>query len=119
MEPESDFSQYKEFVQTPYDKSRIVWASVLDKQYGIEVKRKPEITHGGIFCIFDLDNDNKLLFTEDVVVSFGAPFGADIRDVMLWRVKAAEFVDVTLPSLKNVENIYHKDGTVAGVVISC
>lgn len=90
--PDSDFSDYLDQSKSPKRGPLTVWASVLDKKYGLEVLRLKENTHHGIYTIFELESE-KILSQENVILSYGAKFGPDISDVSIWQDMAIEIVD--------------------------
>lgn len=69
----------------------LVWWSRLDNRYQIEVHRKGERT--AKLIIFDHNQNDEVLKTFDVGLSYGAIFGPDIDDVSTWQDMAVEFVD--------------------------
>lgn len=71
----------------------VIWWARLDNRFQIEVQGLDEETHRGIFLIFDHNNDNKLVFSEEVPVSYGAIFGPDVSDIAYWQNKVIEVVD--------------------------
>jgi hypothetical protein len=91
--PLADYSEYKDpNASVVVDRSLLVWASVCDCRFGIEIQRT-EDPYAGVLCIFDLDNGEALLHSENVTVAFGAPFGPDAADVASWQDKGVEFID--------------------------
>jgi hypothetical protein len=88
---------------------RLVWWSRFDRRFQVEVHRTGELpvigdlpvidvfNSHGVLCIFDHQNKDKLLKSEEVGLSYGAVFGADVADVEEWREKVSEFVDKELP----------------------
>ena len=90
--PESDFSNYKDDLNTPSrPPNEIAWAGVLDHRYGLEVKRIEP--YKGLLCIFDLDDNNKLMYNAEVRISFDARFGADAFDVAEWQNISINIID--------------------------
>jgi hypothetical protein len=69
----------------------LVWGSRLDKRYQIEVQRTGYYT--GQLCIFDHQEDDRLLHEEPVFLSFGALFGPDVSDVLVWQELAVTLID--------------------------
>ena len=69
----------------------LVWWSRLDNRYQIEVYRKGE--HEAKLVIFDHTDNDKVLMSLDVGLSYGAIFGPDVDDVMYWQEMACNFVD--------------------------
>ena len=69
----------------------LVWWSKLDNRYQIEIHRKTESM--AELVIFDHADNNKVLKTFDVGLSYGAIIGPDIDDVATWQKMACEFVD--------------------------
>lgn len=69
----------------------LVWGTVLDGRYQIEVQR---IEHyRGELCVFDHQDGNRLLKSWTVGLSYGALFGPDVDDVNDWQERVLEFVD--------------------------
>lgn len=69
----------------------LVWWSRLDGRYQVEVHQ----TGGyyGILYIFDHQNGDALIHSEQVGLAYGARFGPDVDDVSTWQEKAIEVVD--------------------------
>lgn len=92
VKPISDFSYYKDkSIATPLGEN-VVWANVLDLRYAIEVVRsKP---YYGSFRIFDIEDQNKLIHEEEVVIAFNAQMGPpDVSDTELWSDMGIDFID--------------------------
>jgi hypothetical protein len=68
-----------------------VWGAQLDSRYLIEVQRKDDSS--AVVCIFDHQDGDKLLYSKDTVLAYGARFGPDAADVARWENECAEFVD--------------------------
>jgi hypothetical protein len=78
--------------QEPFDdKGRVVWRSRVDKRYQVEVQRIDE--RNGHLCIFDRDDNDRLIFEEEVGLSYGAIFGADADDVFIWGKIVLQAID--------------------------
>jgi hypothetical protein len=73
------------------ERNHAVWAQVLDKRYCTEVIRTRP--YYGDLRIFDSQDDYKLIYNEEVVLSFDAKFGPDVSDTYKWCDQVAEFVD--------------------------
>ena len=71
----------------------LIWWSRMDKRYQVEVQADATNKYAGIFCIFDHKNDDKLIYSQPVSVSYGAPFGADMADVSAWCETACQIID--------------------------
>ncbi|OGN10828.1 MAG: hypothetical protein A3B91_03520 [Candidatus Yanofskybacteria bacterium RIFCSPHIGHO2_02_FULL_41_29] len=69
----------------------LVWWSRLDNKYQIEVHRKG--ARVAKLVIFDHGDNDKMLKSFDVGLSYGAIFGPDTDDVSTWQAMAIEFVD--------------------------
>ena len=72
-------------------RNHAVWAQVLDKRYCTEVIRTRP--YYGDLRIFDSQDDYKLIYNEEVVLSFDAKFGPDVSDAYNWEKQVIEFVD--------------------------
>ena len=76
----------------PFDgEGRVVWWSRVDRRYQAEVQRVDE--RNGRLCIFDRDNNDRLIFEEEVGLSYGATFGPDAGDVFVWRKIVLDAID--------------------------
>ena len=89
--PESDFSDYKDVSKETPHPPTVAWANVLDCRYGIEVVRTRE--YEGMFRIYDLDDNNKLLHEQETKISYDAKFGPDVNDVMDWQDIGIQVID--------------------------
>jgi len=90
--PESDFSNYKDNAKvTTHPPDKIAWSRVLDCRYGMEVKRIEP--YKGLWVMYDLDNNNKILHLEEVAISYDAKFGPDALDASNWSYRGIEIVD--------------------------
>ena len=69
----------------------LLWRSELDKKYIIEVRRAA--AYRGTLCIFDSEDDNKKIASWSVPLSYGAKFGVDQTDIMIWQEKVMGFID--------------------------
>jgi hypothetical protein len=66
----------------------LVWSSMLDGRYAIEVRRiRP---YRGRLTIAEGD---RILFRKEVGLAFDALFGPDVEDVATWQEEALRFVD--------------------------
>ncbi len=70
----------------------VVWTSTLDGKYEVTVTRTSDY-HGEL----TISESNQVLHREDVGLSYGAIFGADVADVADWQRIAVEFVDGQKP----------------------
>ena len=68
----------------------VVWASLLDKRYKIEVIRQKV---GATFFMYDSENKDEIIHKEDVNLAYGAKFGPDIDDVLTWQDLGCKIVD--------------------------
>ena len=72
----------------PTDDELIVWSSMLDNKFTVEVTRtapyRGELT---------IRNGEETLYREPVGLSFDALFGPDVSDVAEWQAIAISFVD--------------------------
>jgi hypothetical protein len=66
----------------------IVWKSTLDGRYEVIVTRT-----GDYMGDLSISNENKVLFSQPVGLSYGAIFGPDIDDVASWQEIAINFID--------------------------
>lgn len=71
--------------------NELVWKTVLDERYEVEVVRTSQIT--GTLTV--KDRDGSLMLSENTHLSYGAAFGPDIGDVEDWITKAVNLVDGT------------------------
>lgn len=71
--------------------SGVVWAQVLDCRYCMEVVRTEP--YKGEFRVFDGYDDNKLVWKENVSVSYDAIFGVDAGDMEEFKDKGIDIVD--------------------------
>lgn len=72
----------------------ILWSGTLDNRYECTVEHKEQ--YKGQLRIFDIET-NSILLMEEVGISYGATFGADMGDVADWQNRCSEFIDsVTL-----------------------
>lgn len=69
----------------------VVWRSQLDDRYLIEVVRTGERTAN--LRVFDHTNNDAVLLTEDVGLSYGAVFGPDVEDVSDWKDRVLRLID--------------------------
>ena len=89
--PKSEFNDYKNKTKQQPCGENIVWCIVLDNRYGAEVERTT--THKGFLNIFDLDNNGKLVSSNETNISYDAIFGPDINDVEKWKNDIINIVD--------------------------
>lgn len=71
--------------------SEAAWYATLDNRYICEVQRTE--AYNGVLCIFDHNNNDELIHSEDVGISYDALFGPDVSDVAEWQDKCIEVVD--------------------------
>ena len=64
----------------------LVWWSRLDNRYQIEVHRKGE--REAKLVIFDRKDNNKVLMSLNVGLSYGVIFGPDVDDITYWQEMA-------------------------------
>ena len=76
-----------------------IWRNRIDNKYDVYVERVLGDAYKGILKV-DLEGNN--LFSKDVSISYGGPFGPDAGDVNQWADWACEFVD-SLTSKDNAE----------------
>lgn len=67
-----------------------VWANQVDKKYDVYVERVRGDTHKGVLKV---ELKGEVLFTKDVIISFGGPFGVDAQDEHDWCEECIKFVD--------------------------
>jgi hypothetical protein len=65
-----------------------VWESKLDNKYDCYVTRTSDYDGE-----LRLEDEGKLLFKTDVILSYGAKFGPDVADIQLWCNMCILFVD--------------------------
>ena len=73
------------------NEGRVVWWSRVDDRYQIEVQRIDR--DNGQLCIFDRDDNDRLIFEEDVGLSYGAVIGPDAEDVFIWGKIVLDAID--------------------------
>lgn len=73
----------------------IVWSTELDHTWDIKVYRT-EDSYKGTLVMKHKQND-QIVFTKEVSLSFGAMFGADISDVRKWQDLCIEVADKEQP----------------------
>lgn len=59
--------------------------------YRCYVSRSVSDTHKGLLEITDADG--RMIFSEDITISYGGPFGPDVGDIDLWNGKFIKFID--------------------------
>ena len=69
----------------------LVWWARLDDRWQIEVQRTADYL--ATLCVFDHADNDVLVHSESVGLSYGAIFGPDVADVALWQDKALAYVD--------------------------
>jgi len=108
----------------------LVWYGVLDKTYRAEVRRITEypsdidgdlplpqaLSYCGELIIFKNEEPYEELFRQVVHLSYGAAFGPDVDDVILWQELTSAFIDKTLDDFYK-ENRELKDLTVKEIII--
>lgn len=68
--------------------SEIVWEANLDEKYDCKVTRLGEYV--GTLTISE---NNKVIFSEEVALAYGAKFGADVEDITTWQDIIIDFID--------------------------
>ena len=66
-----------------------VWENKLDNKYDVMVE-SDDTGYRGFLIIKE---GNTELLREETTISFGARFGPDMGDVMMWETLCAEFID--------------------------
>lgn len=74
-----------------YYDSLVVWTCKLDNRYLVEVYRKDN-GHAWL-RVFDHDENDNLIFEQEVLLNYSAWFGPDIDDTTLWQETVLNFVD--------------------------
>ena len=69
---------------------QIIWSNILDRRYDCKVVRSSQ--HFGQLTIYDNELSH-YLYSEEVRLSFGAPFGPDVLDVNEWMNTIEKVVD--------------------------
>lgn len=78
--------------QEPFDQEcKVVWWSRVDNRYQVEVHRTSD--RSGTLLIFDHENNDKVILTKSVNLSYGAKFGPDVMDVELWKGISIDAID--------------------------
>lgn len=70
---------------------QLVWRDKIDNRYLAEVRRIS--AYEGKFCVFDHNQNDKEIASWKISLSYGAPFGPDIEDVLKWQEKIIDFID--------------------------
>lgn len=81
----------------------LVFLVKVDNRYQVEVQKVgegSETGRSGTLAVFDHEQDNKLLFREEVSLAYGAQFGPDAADVDAWESRVLKFIDEELPLLQ-------------------
>ena len=81
--PRSDFRYYKSKTGKVLYQGEVVWASVIDCRYGVEIVRQSEYT--GKLCVFDLDSTSKLICCEDIHIPYDNHLGFTQDDTDYWE----------------------------------
>lgn len=71
--------------------STLVWWTLLDGRYQIEVHDEPSVYPRII--IFDREDEMDIIHQEPVTLAYGAKFGPDIADVHAWQELSIDVVD--------------------------
>lgn len=79
----------------PSEVPGLVWAAKFDGRFQIEVQRKDD--ENAVLCLFDHNENDRLLHAADVGLSYGARFGPDVDDILHWESLVTEFVDKNFP----------------------
>lgn len=66
-----------------------VWSNTLDDRYRCAVVSKSDPYQGKLI----IKDGDTTVHTEDVMISFGAPYGPDAEDVAKWQQRCAKVVD--------------------------
>ena len=69
---------------------QIIWESLLDNRYQCQVVR--ESAYVGTLTITDTEQ-NTVVYTKAVSLSYEALFGPDMDDVYLWQTLCVNFID--------------------------
>lgn len=110
--PKSELKTSVDLDRQHQDDPNVVWWSRIDKRYPVEVHRlDTEIAdalgiqqegfdpnYQGVLCVFDQQDDDKLIYFEKVSLAYGAVFGPDAGDVATWQEKVVDFIDKSLPT---------------------
>ena len=91
--PLSDFSMYLDNTKATDCGPNVVCANVADCRYGFEVVRLSP--YKGELRLFDL-NDQSLIHTEEVTISYNAQFGVCSVDQSIWKDKVLNILDETI-----------------------
>ena len=67
-----------------------IWEAELDNRYSCKVTREGQYT--GILTVLDTVTGNTLM-SEEVELSYGAMFGADMADIGYWEEKIIGIID--------------------------
>lgn len=68
-----------------------IWEDHVDKKYPCFVERDEGDPYKGKLVVMD---GEEIIFTKDVGISFGGPFGPDAGDVAIWQSMSCDAVDV-------------------------
>lgn len=61
----------------------VIWVATLDKRFHCRVERTGNSS--GTLIVNDEQNNQQVILTEAVGLSYGAAFGPDVDDVMNWQ----------------------------------
>lgn len=67
----------------------LIWEAGLDGKYICQVSRVDNTT-GNLFII---NENEKVIFKEEISLSFRTPFGPDINEIENWKEKCLNFID--------------------------
>ena len=76
-----------------YSDTTTVWCGLADRRYKIEVFREATDKYKGNIFIYDSQNADKLIFSGETTISFGAQFGPDVLDIAQWQGLAIRVID--------------------------
>ena len=71
----------------------VVWAAILYFRFKVEVTRPGVNKSAGTLTVYDSFLYDAEIFSEDVTLSYGAPFGPDVIDIQIWQARVCEIVD--------------------------
>jgi hypothetical protein len=69
----------------------IVFASILDNRFGLEIERIEP--YKGKLSVYDLNKDNILILERFVGIAYDAEFGSDFSDIIDWQQIVCDFID--------------------------
>jgi len=71
----------------------VAWWSRLDGRYQVEVQYADSDGYRGTLVVFDHNDGDRVIHSEETPIAYAARFGPDMQDVERWQTRVLEVID--------------------------